>query len=137
MNKKQKYVGSKLYFFVHSYINGIRAGIQATHAAKTILRKHLGNLNPARTVTQAHQVEKWADKDETVILLEGGVTSEMNRVKRLVSKTTTLPWAVFREPDCGNMVTAIAVVVPDDFHVIHGKKGYMFFDLLRNSRLKK
>lgn len=127
---------SKLYFFNHSILSGIRHGIQATHVTTRLLRKYLGDLNPEVSVSQSHAVRDWTDKYETVIILEGGFTPAMNRVKRLI-KASGFPWAEFREPDYGKMVTSIAVLVPEDFYVFPHGRNYSLYELLRRSNLAK
>ena len=117
----------KLYIFVHFLCTGIYAGIQAGHASVELVRKYKEDLD----------VRTWADVDKTVVLLNGGVTKNMHHIKRLVKETTALPWAEFREPDAGNMVTAVAVVVPDDWKPSPGVAGRKFYDTLMGSKLAK
>jgi hypothetical protein len=107
----------KLYFFIHSKCNGMYAAIQAGHCAIELMLKYKNEKSP-----QANQVSNWAKLFKTFILLDGGV-----------------PWAEFREPDCGNMVTAIAVVVPDGFldSISEKKIQHPLWRLFTESRLAK
>lgn len=98
--KKRTY---RLIFFNHGYLTSIRHGIQAGHAAVELMVKY-----PKDT-----QVQLWAKKHKTFIILNAGVTSDLNKIKKLIPKN--LPFATFREPDCGNMITSIAVLVPNDY----------------------
>lgn len=108
-NKKQTL---KVVCFNHSWLTPIRHGIQSGHALVELVRKYQ-KLDLKTTVQQSKMVVKWADKDKTVVVLDGGVTPNLNKIKKLIPKE--LPFAIFREPDCGNMVTSIAVLVPSDY----------------------
>jgi hypothetical protein len=123
----------KLYFFMHSYLTPIRLGIQSGHAAVELMLKYKNQKTP-----QARLVNKWAKLYKTFILLDGGVTGDLNKARKLIKKSD-LSWAEFREPDCGNMVTVIAVVVPDDFldSISEKKIQRPLWKLFTESRLAK
>jgi len=124
---------SRLVFFNHAIMPSINQGIQSGHAAVELLLKY----NQTDYPEQNKLVQEWAWQHKTFVLLNGGMTSDLHHIKRLLKESTNLPWAEFREPDYGNMVTSLAVLVPDDYHVIPGCKGYTFFEILRNSKLAK
>lgn len=116
---------SKLVFFNHSYLTPIRHGIQAGHAAVHLVRKYEGDK----------EVTEWADNYETFVILDGGVTPELKRIRKLIPKE--LKFAQFREPDCGNMVTSIAVLIPDDWKPKLKQRGRKFFDTWKSKPLAK
>jgi hypothetical protein len=109
------------------------AAIQAGHCAIELMLKYKNEKSP-----QANQVSNWAKLFKTFILLDGGVTGDLNKARKLIRKSG-LPWAEFREPDCGNMVTAIAVVVPDGFldSISEKKIQHPLWRLFTESRLAK
>jgi hypothetical protein len=126
---------SKLYIFSHSRLPGdVHRGIQWTHVGVKLIRKYVGRINPeGASPKQSNLVADWADKDETLVVLDGGLTTSLRRIKRLVKKAN-LPWAEFREPDMGNMVTCIAVLVPGDFSYTG---NFTLYDLFHTSKTVK
>lgn len=105
---------SKLYLLNHSILPTIQNGIQAGHAAVELVLKYKGYLNPDATPENAKLVNKWAYEGKVFRVLNGGLTSDLMKLRNKIKKLN-LPWAQFREPDFGNMVTSIAVLIPEEF----------------------
>jgi hypothetical protein len=124
----------KCVVFIHAICTGIYAGIQGSHAAQELVLR-LSKSNLDFSVRDALNVRQWLEEDKTYVFLNGGMTPSMRKIKRTV-KQIGFPWAEFREPDVGNMMTAIAVLVPEDWmpETIVARK---FNRLLFNSKLAK
>lgn len=105
---------SKLYLLNHSILPTIQHGIQAGHAAVELTNKYLGLLNPKASVINSKQVQKWREESKIFVVLNAGLTQDLMKLKSKI-KRLKLPWAEFREPDFGNMITSIALLVPEDF----------------------
>ncbi|QAY01259.1 peptidyl-tRNA hydrolase [Aeromonas phage ZPAH1] len=89
----------KCYVFVHRGVKGSYTGIQALHAAVRLVSQN-----------QDHpDIKAWADEFETVVILDGGNSSNMRTIYSLLTFADN-PSATFRETDMDNLVTAIAYV---------------------------
>lgn len=137
-------MSSKVVVFTHSRLSGVHHGIQALHATVELLRKY--DEYSHSFSSKYKQVVKWADVYKTIWLVDGGRTPDLNKLKKMLQRynkvgrdrnVPDLPWAEFREPDMGNMITAIAVVVPDEFHPIPGAFGRKLYELIKNAELVK
>jgi hypothetical protein len=114
---------SKCVVLIHSWCEGVRAGIQGGHAQTQLVRNaHLLELEGGLSVTQSKQVKDWIDNHVTVAYLKGGVTSDLKRIAKLL-KQADFAFTEFREPDFGNAVTAIATIVEDDWDIADNMSG--------------
>ena len=108
----------RLYSFINFYISPIQHGIQTGHAAVRLVRKY--SEAPPAIYTHAdlaqsegkELVKRWADQHETFIVLNGGDTTSMDEIERVVQRQQLLPWVSFREPGINNALTCVSVVVP-------------------------
>lgn len=99
----------KLYTFTLYQLTGIQKGIQSAHAT---VEYGLGNVL-CREAEARRLYKDWATNHKTMILLQGGTVSSMSvRETELVLRD--IPFALFSEPDLGNIITAIAFILPDD-----------------------
>lgn len=97
----------KGYVFVNSYMKGIQAGIQASHALVALSLKNCPNY------------EAWAKHYETLVLLEGGSHNQMfgnlGKLKEIKPDVST---GIFFEGAMNDALTAFAFVPDMDVHDI-------------------
>lgn len=102
---------TRLYSVVNQYIAGIHAGIQSAHAISEMFLDY-----PQRRNNAGNLLWDWADRDKTVIVLDGGYQSSLQELcEKLKPLSGTYPWASFcEEQDALNgAMTAVAVVLPE------------------------
>lgn len=102
---------TRMYCVVNQYIAGIHAGIQSAHAMSEMFLDYSQRRNKAGSL-----LWDWADRDKTVIVLNGGYQSSLQELcEKLKPLSGTYPWASFcEEQDALNgAMTAVAVVLPE------------------------
>lgn len=102
---------TRMYCVVNQYIAGIHAGIQSAHAMSEMFLDYSQRRNKAGNL-----LWDWADRDKTVIVLNGGYQSSLQELcEKLKPLSGTYPWASFcEEQDALNgAMTAVAVVLPE------------------------
>ncbi|MBP5456341.1 MAG: hypothetical protein J6Y37_07555 [Paludibacteraceae bacterium] len=93
----------RMYVLCLKQLSPIDKGIQSCHAV----------VDYVRTYGLEHGiVNVWADIDKTLILLDGGTTSQMSDAMGLLERLN-VDFAAFKEQDLGDLVTAIAFLVDE------------------------
>ena len=107
MNKERRY---RMYGFVNYQFSGsIHAGIQFGHAA----------IDYSIAFQGSPEYKQWSEIDKTFIILNGGTTNtNEERLGTLNEIELTLfdkrvNYATFHEPDLGDQLTAIVLLVDD------------------------
>lgn len=102
---------TRLYSIVNQYISGTHAGIQTAHAMHEMFIKHppQGSRNADELVWQ------WAVSDKTIIVLDGGYQSNLERIFELMQGCRSLPSAKFHEEQAAlnGALTAVCIVLPE------------------------
>ena len=100
---------TRLYGIINLYLNGVQAGIQAAHAISEMSVEYTD-----RVVTNLWY-DQWVRKDKTIILLDGGYQSNLQRIYDLAQKIPSLPQAKFHEEEAAlnGALTAVAIVLPE------------------------
>lgn len=108
--KTEKYLEYKMYGFVPYNISDKQKGIQFGH---TVVRY-------CRELGSSEAFEKWADVDQTFIILNGGTTNENPESKfygtlqqnrdSLIGK---VPFAEFKEPDLNQTLAGVVFLVDE------------------------
>ena len=97
-------MASKMYVFVNSKVCGNQTGIQAAHAVARLVYK---SAHDAR-------IRDWMSH-ETLVILNGGTDARMQEIATtLVDHSYPNCTALFREPDMGGLLTAIAYIPTED-----------------------
>lgn len=96
---KYKY---RMYAIAMRHLSGIQKGIQSWHAGQHYANKY----------GDTKEFQQWAKHDETVIILEAGTTDMLQRTVAKLRKRG-VKVAEFKEPDLGNVTTAIAFVLDE------------------------
>lgn len=85
------------------HLSSIQQGIQSGHAATTIGVKF----------PRSKAYKRWM-KAPTIIVKNAGTSREMEEILTLFRrKDNPYPWAVFREEDFWNVITSIAICIPE------------------------
>lgn len=99
----------RMYGIVPYNISPIQQGIQFGHAVVEYSNAHFND----------EDYQKWAKKDKTFIILNGGTTnSDLNSLGTLNSHLQRLfdnniKFEFFQEPDLGNQLTAVVFLVDE------------------------
>lgn len=115
-----------MYCVVNQYIAGIHAGIQSAHAISEMFLDYSKRRNNAGNL-----LWDWADRDKTVIVLNGGYQSSLQDLcQKLKPLSGTYPWASFCEEQeaLNGAMTAVAVVLPEYMY----SPQYIEVDLAKN-----
>lgn len=101
---------TRLYSIVNQYISGIHAGIQTAHAVGEMFVEYPHPINSASRFAW-----NWVEKDKTIIVLEGGYQSNLERIFELMQACGSLPSAKFHEEEAAlnGALTAICIVLPE------------------------
>ena len=124
--KKQE-LEYRMYGLVPYNISPIQQGIQFGHAVVEYGLKHFKDLD----------YQKWAKKDKTFIILNGGTTNHKASLEDglpfgtlnqhvLTLQQNGIDFATFNEPDLGDQLTAVVFIV--DERVFNRKKYPDFED---------
>lgn len=93
----------RTYCLVPRHLSAIQAGIQCSHAA-SLFAHHHADLN------------SWCvTKDQTLILLEVNSLNEIDNLHQQLL-TLSVPCVVFKEPDLGDLTTALYFVLDEEFY---------------------
>lgn len=84
------------------HLSGIQKGIQAAHAIVDYALKY----------GDTPEYQRWAKKDKTLYVLEANTTEQLEEAVAELKKVK-IPVMEFREPDLGNVVTAITFLLDE------------------------
>lgn len=101
----------RMYVFALRQLSPLDKGIQSLHAVV-----EYGNV-----FGDDKEYIRWSRKDKTVIILNGGTTIDLDNVWETLTKQFNMKATLFREPDLGNIVTAIAVLLPKKYWGVEEK----------------
>lgn len=107
----------RAYYFGNMYLSSIQQGIQAAHVTADMFVKYPYD-------SSEHQMlSDWAADHKTMILLNGGYASELERLVDLFTYgDNPYPWAYFRESQDAmqQCITSVGIVLPE--HIWIGAK---------------
>ena len=92
----------RMYCFVLKQLSPMQKGIQAAHSIVEYGNKHHND--------ESYIV--WSRADKTIILLDGGVSHELEDIIDEL-EANEVEYAVFREEDLGELVTSISILVDE------------------------
>ncbi len=96
----------RMYALVHRSLSSIQKGIQAQHAI-TKFQREWPQEEPKK------RYEKWADVDQTTIILDGGSHIELLDSYVKITNKFEHCATLFKEPDLNNCVTAVAFLLDE------------------------
>lgn len=92
----------RMYCLSERHLSGIQKAIQGAHA---IVEYGLAYGN-------SPEYKKWAGEDKTIIVLDGGTFQDMMHIVDSLNELK-IPFATFKEPDLGWILTSIAFLVDE------------------------
>lgn len=108
----------RFYSFTNLYTSGIHAGIQTAHAVHEMFSKYNARRgDDAQTLEKAEVMDDWMQNHKTIIVLNGGYQSNLQRIYREltnISAELSLPiikWHESKEALNGAL-TSVAIIVP-------------------------
>lgn len=136
---EDKYRG---YFFQNFYLQGMQAGIQTQHCTVEMFVKY-SEIKKVLDIPIANKLYKWATKDKTTIILNGGTSQDLRDTIMLFDhKDNKLPWSYFVEDGLDNTLTNVGIIVPECIYkldIIHPNVlplGYTEFELALATLIK-
>jgi hypothetical protein len=99
----------RMYFLVAYQLNGTQGGIQSGHAA----------LEYAHLYKNDEDYIDFLENNKTWIILNGGTTNDDDLNKGTINKdvdllnTHNIKHTIFREPDLGNVITAVCLIADE------------------------
>lgn len=105
--KKSTY-NYRFYGFAHNWLSSIQKGIQTAHVVSEIMEDKGHNKI----------VRDWTLNDKTIILLNGGNSSNLYEIKALLSRNTLFPLAHFKEDQesLEGTMTAVGTILPEWYY---------------------
>ena len=136
----------RCYHFHHWYLGGAQIGIQSAHAQSRLFAKYRQESD------QKTMLYDWVDNHETMIVLNGGGSSNMHNTWNNVidNKDNPYPYAKFNEsPEAvEGLLTNISIILPEEIYnsaaiLRSGGKlstrfssfDYMLINVLKSSKL--
>lgn len=113
----------RMYAMVLRQLNPMQKGIQALHAV----------VEYAQNYFTADEYQQWAKNDKTMIVLDGGVSTELAEVMKQLDELNYV-YTVFKEPDLYDQVTAIAFLVPE---TVWDKETYPDYETYKTKKLEE
>lgn len=110
----------RMYCFVLRQLSPIQKGIQSAHAIVDYAKHYAGS----------DEYYEWSNFDETIIILDGGVVSDLENIMSDLCGES-IRYGVFQEPDLNNIITAVAVLVDER---VFDRESYPDFDDWRNAK---
>lgn len=94
---------TRLYCFAHQYLSQIQRGIQASHLAVEMM------LN-----NNTEMVDTWANRDKTIIILNGGNSSRLRETWKVIADVNDFPYSWFHEDEdsLDGALTTVGVILP-------------------------
>lgn len=92
----------RMYCLSERHLSGVQKVIQAAHAI----------VEYSLTYGDSPEYKKWAGEDKTIIVLDGGIYTDMLRIVDFLNEKH-MNFATFKEPDMGWMMTSIALLVDE------------------------
>lgn len=95
----------RMYCLAERHLSSIQKAIQSAHAI----------VEYGLTYGDSSEYKQWAEKDKTIIILDGGNSIDLDSIKdQLICEKW--PFEVFYEPDMDNFMTAIAFLAPNEVY---------------------
>jgi len=124
----------RLYTFGNFYMSSIQQGIQALHSTTELFIKY---TNSSKYFKQRNDLFEWSESHKTVICLNGGMNSDLEKIKEMMENTeNSYAWSYFNEaPEAMNgMLTNVAIILPNRIYEtvanIRSKKQYFINNTL-------
>jgi hypothetical protein len=107
-----EYNDLRAYFFGNMYLSSIQQGIQAAHVVARMFMKYPED----QTCQGIDYLQEWADKYETMILLNGGYGENLHDLYDFMNThSNPFPFAKFHESHeaLDNAITSVGIILPN------------------------
>lgn len=107
-----EYNDLRAYFFGNMYLSSIQQGIQAAHVVARLFMKY----PESHTCAAIDYLQEWADKYETMILLNGGYGENLHDLYDFMNThSNPFPFSKFHESHeaLDNAITSVGIILPD------------------------
>ena len=103
----------RLYTFINFYLSSIQQGIQSAHIVHDLMLKYQVHSSGA-----AKMVNDWAREHKTMIVLNGGATTDLEQGIEVLRAQSSYPWVEFYESrEClSGALTGFGVVLPESIY---------------------
>jgi len=102
---------TRAYFFGNMYLSSIQQGIQAAHVITNMFSEYRNQSK------RRNMLYKWASKDKTIVLLNGGCSVDLRKISTLFDDTSKnpYPWSEFYEDgdSLDGALTSVGIVLPE------------------------
>jgi hypothetical protein len=100
----------RLYSFVNYYLSDLQRGLQTAHLVSEIFTKYILSNDNIATI-----LNKWACKDKTIIILNGGNCEDLMHKYNILNKISEYPFAMFCEDknSLNGALTCIGIIFPE------------------------
>ena len=111
----------RAYFFANMYLSGLQKGLQAAHCLAEI------SLSAQKVPKLNSIFKRWAVYHKTIIILNGGSSTELNKLASVAKNTHTalnLPMGCFSEDGSLNYaMTCVGIIVPKRIYLANTLPG--------------
>lgn len=128
MAEQRSLSGYRFYSFTNMYLSPMQKGIQTAHAVSEMSAKYLCNSENVEKMfdTEFGTFNTWAEQDKTVIVLNGGYSSNLKYIYHVCKKFSKnlrrtgegLPFVRFYESDdaLDGALTAVGIILPESVY---------------------
>ena len=101
----------RLYCINNMYLSSIQQGIQSAHAAVDLIYKYTDGTDNL----MASVCADWANNHKTMVVLNGGFSSELRSLLEILNRQLILPFCEFHEEDdaLDGALTSVAIILPE------------------------
>jgi hypothetical protein len=105
----------RMYSLTNMYLSGLQKGLQTGHMIAEMFLKY--EENEENMPMQYDILQKWARKDKTIIILDGGNCNSLWSIV-VNAEMTLFPYASFYEDtdSLGGALTCVGVLLPDKYY---------------------
>ena len=111
----------RLYTFVNHYLSPIQHGIQTAHVVAELFNKYMTKEYYGTHLSNS--LIEWSTTHKTIIVLNGGFSSNLMELEEKLGKNHPYPVASFREGEneLNNALTAVGIILPKKIYSINSK----------------
>lgn len=105
----------RMYSFINMYLSSIQQGIQSGHCVDEMTVFYLVK---GLCLEEGALFVEWLRDHKTIICCNGGDSDGIESIYRsleFLCEELHLPYGMFKEPGCANMMTCCNVVVPEQY----------------------
>lgn len=103
----------RLYTFVNHYLSPIQHGIQTAHVVSELFNRYMNRTFYGTPLCDT--LMEWSLNHKTIIVLNGGFSSNLQNIYQVLSENHPYPVATFNEgqDELNGALTAVGIVLPE------------------------